>query len=500
MIFFYILPNIKMSSSYFDRLQRFRRNLDSSQDFMPDAGSVVQNLDPVGADQSQNIFKDKQAELRDKIAEDALGPFAGLGGVDVIRRGIKAIPEVKKLRAAMKTGSDLYNKVTDVLGSDAVKDLVDDPAKALRTLAQEKGEDFVNKLTDTLNEGVRSFAQGATGGESGDLGDIATQLGEKARAAVGEIGSQATEAARTAASNIAQNLGVTGQAPEVDPELQANFNELFAQQEAEQGPAAVDQQAGERPARAGAGVEPGEEEEFFDAHGEGQVSDVDNLRNTLNEAMGRGQEILEGYKARQPLREGLPEAEPSGVGENIPSEGVQEAQKISSDTAQKVSDLQKTLAGADAPSSDPSTLIAEQTKDADQLATQAASDLKDAGSMGAELAGGAMTDAADEAVAGLGVGDVVPVVGDLAAIGGIIGTAVDYYNNKAKEEKAAAAEKARSQALQHNIAVEQSEIAASASAQARSAQQEAQAALQAKQAAPAQQVPFSEAGFEPQRN
>lgn len=483
-----------LKMSYFDRLRKHQVSYDLNGEDLPFLRS---SLTPIPQDETQQIFNDKMGEQRDQLFEQATAPFTAVGATDLIRRGINAIPAVKDIQNAIKKGGEFADKVKDIVGSDNFQNFMDDPEGFVKNMASGAKQGLI----DTLNQGVsRAQNMASTLGESADqLGDsIPTfdQATDQLSRAAGKIARAAGEGARQ---------GVMGQtqddSPAPDPpadEDEEAFHRRFQDALNEDGgPQPEEQQASVSEDQTPAQEEPTPaedipEEEFGDSVGQENIpEDIMEVRriNAANRDMAN--DMLNKYVLNQSGND----VEAANEAENVPDDVAKRSQMMEDffngkggpSGAEQGAETQ--IAGEQAESAKLSQAAAEDAKD---LADPAADSMTDAIS---KVAGEGAGEEGGEVAAGLGVADAIPVVGtalDLASIGGIIGEAVDYYNNKAKEAKDEAAEQRRQTAIQQDISEQQSELIG----QARQQQQQQQQ-VSASQLQPSTGIPISQSGSEP---
>jgi hypothetical protein len=530
-------------------VDRFRDAHDFSKTGLP---PMVSQLTPIPQDTTQSLYNDKMNEYRDKLAEDLTAPFTTLGGVDLLRRGINTIPAVQDIRDMMKKGGDFANKVRDLVGSDDVQSLINDPEGYIRGL----GEDVKGKLISTLNDGINR-ARTAIDTTADGVGNAVESIG-RGLPTLEDVVPVAEDAARRIASaaaqgvtsGVASGLGFSTSAPPaaaapaeaggVVGESSEDRDTRLLQDafDAEEGAAApppggdvpVEAQDSEASQAERANINPATEEEdkFFDAVAQegfdapardpaasaaARASRAERLANLREENFQLFSDIkdIDAYNIA-----GLTNNYSNGVEDlsrapDMPnivgqaSEAAEAAAAPASSGGVFGGGIGKAVAGrtgaitADDESKGLAAISEDQDKTAALQKAIASDDaLPQAGdSMADTLAKTAGDTTGEEVAAGLGVADAIPVVGtlaDLASVGAIIGEAVDFYNNKKKEAQDAQAAAARQSAIQKDITQEQSEIVGQARQTAAAAQQQT-ASLEAARVPTG--IPIAQSGAEP---
>lgn len=516
-------------------VDRFRDAHDFSKTGLP---PMVSQLTPIPQDTTQSLYQDKMNEYRDKLAEDLTAPFTTVGSVDLLRRGINAIPAVQDIRDMMKKGGDFAKKVRDLVGSDDVQSLINDPEGYIRGL----GEEAKGKLISTLNDGINR-ARTAIDTTADGVGNAVESIGRGLPSLedvvpVAEDAARriASAAAQGATSGVASGLGLPTSAPPaaaapaeaggvVGESAEDRDTRLLQDAfDAQEGAAApppggdvpVEAQDSEASQAERANINPATEEEdqYFDA-----LEPASSVEASAAKRASRAETLAKLRGDNVQLRSDISGIDEDNIAKltNNYSNGVEDLSRA----PDMPNLLQQEAASAPAPAEaaaapapedlagrtgaitadDESKGLAAISEDQDKTAAlqkAIASDdaLPQAGdSMADTLAKVGGDTAADEGLAaGLSVGDAIPVIGDFASVGAIVGEAVDYYNNKKKEAQDAQAAAARQSAIQKDITQEQSEIVGQARQTAAAAQQQT-ASLEAARVPTG--IPIAQSGAEP---
>jgi len=528
-------------------VDRFRDAHDFSKTGLP---PMVSQLTPIPQDTTGSLYNDKMNEYRDKLAEDLTAPFTTLGGVDLLRRGINTIPAVQDIRDMMKKGGDFANKVRDLVGSDDVQSLINDPEGYIRGL----GEDAKGKLISTLNDGINR-ARTAIDTTADGVGNAVESIG-RGLPSLEDVVPVAEDAARRIASAAAQGAtsgvasgfgfptsappaaaapaeagGVVGESAE-DRDTRL-LQDAFDAQEGSAAPppggdVPVEDSEASQAERANINPASAEEDKFFDAVAqEGFDAPVRDPAASAAARASRAETLAKLRGDNLGLRSDIRDIDAENISKltNNYSSGVEDLSRApdmpnivgqASEAAEAAAapassggvfggGIGKAVAGrtgaitADAESKGLAAISEDKDKTAALQKAIASDDaLPQAGdSMADTLAkvGGDTT--GEEVAAGLGVADAIPVVGtlaDLGSVGAIIGEAVDFYNNKKKEAQDAQAAAARQSAIQKDITQEQSEIVGQARQTAAAAQQQT-ASLEAARVPTG--IPIAQSGAEP---
>lgn len=522
-------------------VDRFRDAHDFSKTGLP---PMVSQLTPIPQDTTQSLYQDKMNEYRDKLAEDLTAPFTTVGSVDLLRRGVNAIPAVQDIRDMMKKGGDFANKVRDLVGSDDVQSLINDPEGYIRGL----GEDAKGKLISTLNDGINR-ARTAIDTTADGVGNAVESIGRGlpsledvvpiAEDAARRIGSAA---AQGVTSGVASGLGLPGSAPPAaaapaeaggvvgesaeDKDTRLLQDAFDAQEGAPPPPPGgdvpVEDSEASQAERANINPASAEEDKFFDAVAqEGFDAPANRVEASAAARASRAETLAKLRGDNLGLRSDIRDIDAENISKltNNYSSGVEDLSRApdmpnivgqASEAAAAPAPAEAAAAPAevagrtgaitaDAESKGLAAISEDKDKTAALQKAIASDDaLPEAGdSMADTLAkvGGDTT--GEEVAAGLGVADAIPVVGtlaDLGSVGAIIGEAVDFYNNKKKEAQDAQAAAARQSAIQKDITQEQSEIVGQARQTAAAAQQQT-ASLEAARVPTG--IPIAQSGAEP---
>ena len=156
--------------SYLNRMQEYRRNLESGQSDVPPSVQMS-NLPP---DQTENIFNDNMNVMRDQMLQKATAPFTAVGSADLVRRGFNKIPAIQDIKDAYQKSGEFADKLKGILKNNDLQSFLDDPESAIKTFT----DPIKQKVLDAVNEGIDKVkAQGLdTIGEAGqkaqDLGNV----------------------------------------------------------------------------------------------------------------------------------------------------------------------------------------------------------------------------------------------------------------------------------------------------------------------------------------
>ena len=423
--------------SYFNKLQQYRNRLEGRRQYI-----VPQPLNNLPPDQSVNLYHDKVRLLQDQIAQDATAPFTALGGGDLLRRGIQKIPGVKELQDAYSKSQEMRDKLNDFLDNDQLKSFLEDPEGTIKGL----GQDAKDALTKIVNDGIAHATS-----QIPSTSDVISHL---------------------------TGLGPAPADPEFDAQLKASLednptNQLTASDDPEfdaQLKASLEEDAQKLSGTPVDTIADDDEDEFLDAKNPATLGDPHagylddpDLPDDLREAHSMYSSLIQ---------------QNNKIGEDIDSLGVDRidpqagtlppTRELPDELASKLSDIESQQRTAEGLTADAKDILSKGGGAEDAL--------KDVlPETGEEEAG--------EAV-GLGVGDAIPVLGtalDLGTIGAIIGEAVKSYADKKKEAKDAEAQQQRAEAIQQDIATEQSELVGQARDQAQQQVSQQQTQQQAQQ-------------------
>lgn len=526
--------------SYLERMRAHRQAFDFGRQGLP---SSVSTLTPIPRDSTQALYNDKMNEYRDKLAEDLTAPFTTVGGVDLLRRGINKIPAIQDIKDLMDRGGKFAEKVKNFLGSDDVRSFTDDPEGYLRNLAGDSRDKLVGMLNDGINEARGTLNEALPG-----VGDAIENLGRAIPTTEDAIRLGETSAERIGGAlskgiveGTKQGLGLAGPAggEEEDADTQ-ELREAFEAHEAREAQGDLNPPPGgdqpDQPTEADLDAQresvpmdddtevfhdavSGEPDtigkvikrtqaDFHDIAGSGEDLDIARAEGTIgnNDPVAEttaGADDLSTVataQAKRQARRAVFENLKRGIGEGI--ESAQDTQQNMGRIAESMGDMQKTILGPK-PEADEIAGVRADEQTADRLGEASTLASEEAGSgAGADGMSNVLKDVAGEGLSGeeagaLGVADAIPVlgtIGDLASIGAIVGEAVDYYNNKKKEEQDASALAQRQSAIEKDITQEQSEIVGQAR---QSAQQDQMQQAQVAQAKVATGIPIAQVGAEP---
>ena len=421
--------------AYYQRLQKYRDSIYGGAPYIGD----VSNLVPLPPDQSQNIYADKVKQMNDQLAENITAPFTTIGAADLARRGVSNIPAVKRIRELYNQGSELKDKLGNLLSDDQITRFLEDPQEALKGVSEATRSKVLQAIGEVKDTAISKLGELNVP----DVGDITQQLVNKipnASDIASEIGKQAAD--RATGSLTAQASSLRDQASSLyssifgAPEVQAKNAELDRLPTA-----ALTDTKSQATDLNKAGADDGEEE-FLDARDfnqldtlpvhEGLPDDVKELYDLHNDNINQLNKLSATNWEPQ-----------AGSGEQLDAFRALKTRTLPPDSeAAQLSDI----------SGEKSTVNGLQASIEKEAGTSAAGDTALEGV-------GASDDIAE--TAGLAVGDAIPGLGtlaDLATIGAIIGEAVESESDKQKLAKDEAAQEAREAAIQQDIVQQQSQL------------------------------------------
>lgn len=425
---------------------RYRQNIENKYRNLgnqPPEDPSYSSFSDIPADQSSNIYNDKIRENYDEIAQGVTAPFTAVGSVHLAGKigsqVLKRVPFLNKIKEAYGASQEVQSKVNALLGRDDVKSFLEDPEGTFKRLAGPIQDKFKN-LLDSIPE-------------SGE--ELASKLGSKV--------------AESIKSGVRSSLGFS----EATPEASA------ASESAEEAPGMLERIKGAISDRIFGSSQPAEPQSAEDAQFDKDfqssldqdepktleskvAADEDYADSDFKDALTGNESVLEQSRIARAgrvdqvadLKENIMKnirGEPSegggggGSGEQLDLQRAMgeirtNVKPITSEEAD-VSKLESTVGDL----KDTTSTITKVS--AEDAATQIAEKIGETG--------------ADELGVGLGIADVIPVVGtifDLATIGAMIGESVDSYNNKAKEAKDEEKEQERQSALEKQVSNQQSQI------------------------------------------
>jgi len=457
--------------SYFDRLQKYKERIDANRPML----DPVNPLSQLPPDETKNIFSDKINLMNDKLAEDATAPITAIGGADLLRRGVKALPVVKDINDAWEKSKEFRGKVSNLLGDERVQQFLKDPEGTLNSLAG----DVKAKLLDAVNQGVSNVSQKVGQGiqesilgssappeEDPENADLQRQLDESYQDSTPgptqtadddeDLQRQLDESYRDPAQTDGADemLDAIDQTGKVDSATQRSLARQAR---------LIDSDAFKSDWAFGKGADGGVEWKEPQSLGEGIESTTDRgarlaaLQQRASTLKGNIDDTISELKSRG--------VEFAGSGDQL------DAQRATSQLGQSVKGTgPDDVANAGTSEAADIDRITSQQQTADGLQADIASEVKaGAGSSvpDADLTAGG-EEGAEEGT-GLAIGEAIPGIGevlDLAGIGAIIGEAVKTYKDKQDLAKRESEQAEREQAIQKDIVNEQSSLVGEARQQA----------------------------------